>query len=104
MHQCLEVEDIVELLVHLFCDLQLTRADALDVRRGLMALARTSRIFYEPAMNALWKTLDAKELIYVFGESVPAAETSTLAQLPTLDTEVRCDYNRLAIRSFTSIM
>lgn len=100
MHRCFELEDIVDLVVHLFCSPQGMLADEIEARRGLIALTGTSRIFYEPAMNALWKTLDAKELIHIFGESVPDAETHALANSRTLDSEVRHDYTRIVIHSF----
>jgi hypothetical protein len=51
MHVCLSIPEILALI----CD-QFAPSD-LDDRAALAVLARTSRIFCEPALNALWSRL-----------------------------------------------
>ena len=43
MHRCLEIDEILEHIISCF-----------DLKASLLSLALSGRVFYEPAMNALW--------------------------------------------------
>lgn len=51
MHRCLEVEDVVYLILMQCCG----QRD----RKSVTRLARTCRAFYEPAMDVIWRKLDS---------------------------------------------
>lgn len=59
MHPCLHVDDI---------RVDICRAVALDLqlgRRSLFVLARTCRLFRDPALDVLWARLESPEHLYM---------------------------------------
>lgn len=92
MHRCFGVEDVVELFVQSCCDPSL-RYCSIELRHGIIALARASRVFYEAAMNTLWRELDAVDLIRILGQDTAVLEESALADTAVLDVKVRSNHN-----------
>lgn len=92
MHRCFGVEDVVELFVQSCCDPSL-RSCSIELRRGLIALARASHVFYEAAMNTLWRELDAVDLIRILGQNTAVVEESAVADTAVLDVKVRHNHN-----------
>ena len=68
MHRCFEILETVEHFVRFSRDLPGWRTPN-EVRYDLMALASVSRIFYEPAMDALWRELWRVDLIRLIGKN-----------------------------------
>lgn len=53
MHSCLQINELVAIIAEGIIDELLAE----DWRGNLTHMALTCRTFYEPAMNALWRTL-----------------------------------------------
>ncbi len=93
MHRCFEIEDIVALIVDQYCVQGYGIYVPCKQRTTIAALAATSRIFYEPSMNALCRVITSDHLFYICGAQ-KSSESGGLA------TEATAVGGALVVRHF----